>query len=169
MKKISCISFLIFLNMFTFSQIFPEPTGMAATDPDKSKDIGICQGTTLSGDQAIKTNTIARRYSFGLAIWNELYQVAKKFGICWPNLDCTSCSDCEEGWNKIGRITFVRNTNVNNNKLHVGWRIDPNNDHQLKMSAYFHEVDWGKKEWTDYFVSHYITNVHTDTEPYVDM
>ncbi|NOX48624.1 MAG: hypothetical protein GXO89_16780, partial [Chlorobi bacterium] len=37
------------------------------------------------------------------------------------------------------------------------------------MSAYFHEVDWGDKSFPDYFVSHYITNVHTDTEPYIDM
>lgn len=156
--------------MITFSQVFPEPTGMAATDPDKGKDIGKCQGTTLSGAQAIKTNAVARRYSFNLGIWNELYQVkGKKFDICWPNWNCTSCSDCEEGWNKIGRITFIRNNNANNNKLHVGWRADPKNDHQLKMSAYFHEVDWGKKDFPDYFVSHYITNVDTDTEPYIDM
>jgi len=162
--------FLVLLRMLTFSQVFPEPTGNSATDPDDSKDIGTCQGTTATGYQAIKTNTVARRYSYGLAIWNELYQVkGKKFDICSPNFNCTSCSDCEEGWNKIGRITFIRNNDANNNKLHVGWRADPNNDHQLKMSAYFHEVDWGKKEWPDYFVSHYITNVHTDTEPYIDM
>ncbi|NOX48625.1 MAG: hypothetical protein GXO89_16785 [Chlorobi bacterium] len=71
------------ISTISFAQIFPEPTGMAATDPNKTKDIGKCQGTTMSGDQAIKTNAIARRYSFGLGIWNELYQVkGKKWDIC---------------------------------------------------------------------------------------
>lgn len=169
-KIIGAIFIAIHISLISFAQIFPEPTGMAATDSNKGKDIGKCSAWTASGMQAIKTNTVARRYSFGLGIWNELYQVkGKKWGFCWPNWDCTSCSDCEEGWNKIGRITFVRNTNFNNNKLNVGWRADPNNDHQLKMSAYFHEVDWEEKNYPDYFVSHYITNVHTDTEPYIDM
>ncbi|OQX76970.1 MAG: hypothetical protein B6D61_07935 [Bacteroidetes bacterium 4484_249] len=170
MKKIVLIIILIHYCIISISQIFPEPTGMAATDPDKVKTIGKCNSWTASGAQAPKTNTIARRYSFGIGIWNELYQVkGKKWDICWPNWNCTSCSNCDVGWNKIGRITFVRHTNTNNNKLHVGWRADPNNDHQLKMSAYFHEVDWGEKNYPDYFVSHYITNVHTDTEPYIDM
>ena len=158
------------MSLNSYSQIFPEPTGMAATDPDEDKVLNKCSSSSTSGIQAPKTNTIARRYSFGLGIWNELYQTKGrewKLMGCWPSLTCIDCNTCNPGWNKIGRITFIRKNNVNRHKLHVGWRADPNNDHQLKMSAYFHESTDDKE--TNHFVSHYVTNVHTDTEPYIDM
>ena len=149
MKKISIVYIFVLITVASFSQVFPEPTGMAATDPNIAKKINKCDATALSGIQAPKSGAIARRFSYGIGIWNELYQLyGKKWGPCLPSFSCIDCKNCEDnelGWNKIGRITFIRKNNVNQHKLHVGWRADPNNDHQLKMSAYFHESTDEKK------------------------
>ena len=111
---------------------------------------------------------MARRFHFDLAIWPELYQLkgkkAKLFG-CWPSFSCMDCDECDISWNKFGRITYLNGTFVNDNKLHVGWRADPENIKQLKLGAYFHEL----AEDEPYFVCHYITNVNIDTEVEMDM
>ena len=82
---------------------------------------------------------------------------------CPFETSCHNCPTCNSGWKKIGRITFIRNNNTNKHKLHVGWRPDPNNYMQLKLSAYFHEG------FTSNYISHYIANVYTNTAPYIDM
>ncbi len=45
--------------------------------------------------------------------------------------------ESNNGWNKIGRISFIRNSNANIFKMHLGWifRDDPNT---IEFSLFYH-------------------------------
>ncbi|OYT14822.1 MAG: hypothetical protein B7C24_16280 [Bacteroidetes bacterium 4572_77] len=163
MKNIYFTLFLILFASNSFAQIFPEPSGTSNTYSKKKKVIGKCDGHAINMLFAYKLNTVARRYSYNIAIWNECYQDSGYKPSCSGMTTCHDCSICNSGWKKIGRITFIRNNNWNRHKLNLGWRPDPDNYRQIKMSAYFHEY------FVDKYVSHYITNVNTNTSPYIDM
>ncbi len=173
MKTLITIIIILFY-VGAYSQIFPEPTGMSGTLKKKKKVIDKCEAYASAGWHQIKWPSVARRYKFNIALWNEMYQIKGKedkiFG-CWPTLTCQSCKACSISWNKIGRITFVHNASSNNFKLHLGWKADPEQDHVLKFAAYFHEafkINWiGSMK--DYHVRHYVNSAHTDTELYIDM
>lgn len=176
MKAIYIILCIIIPN-YVVSQIFPEPTGMSGFSNQK-KIIDQCEAWTACGFLQIKTNTVARRFTYDISLWNEMYQIygkEKKLLGCLPSMTCLDCEECEFTWNKFGRITIIRNNNANKHKLQVGWKADKNNENQLLLSAYFHEVinskDSSKDDnsFPEYWVSHYIKNVHTDTKHYIDM
>jgi len=163
MKNTLTIIFLI-TSMISFSQIFPEPSGSADTTYNKKKKrIYKCNGKAFNIPFATKLNTEARRYTYNIALWDQVYQVEGREPFCIGMVTCHDCPPCTSGWKKIGRISFIRNNNWDRHKLNLGWKPDPDNYRQIKLSAYFHEY------FVDEYVSHYLTNVHTNTAPYVDM
>jgi hypothetical protein len=166
MKKTTILILIIIIWTNTYSQIFPEPTGSSNTYSTEKKIIDKCESYAVNTAFSDKLNTEARRYKFNLAIWDECYQIngnRPHLTYCPTEVSCHDCPSCESGWKKIGRITYVRDNNLNKHKLHVGWRPDAMHYQQLKLSAYFHEG------FSDKYVSHYIANVYTNTAPNIDM
>lgn len=148
------------------AQIFPEPSGNSGTYSNKKKVIDKCDSYSPNTAFDFKFDTEARRYTYDIALWNETYQISGKkprILYCPFEISCHDCPPCKSGWKKIGRITFIRDNNFKRHKLNLGWRPDENNYGQLKLSAYFHEGI------EDKYVSHYVTNVNTNTAPYIDM
>lgn len=175
MLKLYFITFIsLVLIKSSTGQVFPNPSGMSGSSNEKKKEIDKCSAHATTTWKSFKFNTSARRYQYELAFWNECYQITgrEKGTLFSP---CTEQPECNPGWNKAGRISFMRYNSSNKHKLHVGWRADENNMNQLKLSAYFHEVPDGSisysedDELQDYYVSHYITNINTDRNFWVDM
>jgi len=176
MYRIIYVTIIVLYSSCLNGQVFLDPSGDPGMLTEKKKTIPECnsQTNTIIQTLSYKLGTSARRYQYMLTFWNECYQITgrEKGTLFSP---CTQQPECNPGWNKAGRISFVRYNNPNNHKLHVGWRADPDNPNQLKLSAYFHEVPDAKgysndnNELQDYYVSHYITNINTDYNFGVDM
>ncbi|MCF8369372.1 MAG: T9SS type A sorting domain-containing protein [Bacteroidales bacterium] len=142
------------------AQIFPDPDGGYGSFKGSQKEINKCDDHAWAGVKKDKSNTSNRRYKFNIAFWDE----------CWTHgasVD-SDCSDsCNAGWNKAGRISFMRANNTNRNKLHLGWKYHDKMENQLKLSAYFHETYNSNLDHC--YVSHYISTKPTDNYLSIDM
>lgn len=145
-------TFLFFVPIYAqFTDPFGYTGRLSATTQHINK------GDNNSGvkwPKAIKYTTSNRRYDFDITL-----------------KDNTWYSEGGCGWNKAGRITFIRNTNVNVNKMHLGWQAIPNESNRIAVSLFFHngpESDLNR-DIDDNWVAHKFDTISTQSKTGIDM
>lgn len=133
----------------SFSQ-FTDPFGYTGRLSAKTKHINEGSHGFWAWPKAVKWTTSNRRYDLDITFRES----------AWYN----PSDDC--GWNKAARITFIRNNNGNENKIHVGWR-SINEQDKLRLSCFFHDGD--EPGVTHNFVAHTMDTVYTESKTAVDM
>ncbi len=137
MKKIFFTITILLITTASFGQ-FSDNLGNSSQLNSVKKTINTgnhnCTPPTLP--KKWKFNNYNRRFTFRAYMYDNCAYTATE-------LDSTN------GWNKIGRISFIRNSSANKFKMHLGWifRDDPD---KISFSLFFHDNDEG------YFVSHKI-------------
>jgi hypothetical protein len=156
MKKEITIIFIIvlFFQSSLFSQ-FTNPAGYTGRLSASTKHIN--EGAHNSGlklPKAIKYTTSNRRYDFDITFRNNSWY---------------SSGGC--GWNKVGRITFIRNTNLNVNKMHLGWQAILNDQNKIALSLFFHDGPETElmKGIDDNWIAHKLDTISTETKTAIDM
>lgn len=137
MKKHLFISILFIVSLNSFSQ-FSDDLGQTWELPGERKVIyeGWHYCLPFSSYDIWKFNHPNRRFKFRAHMYDN----------CSYDPDEL---ESDNGWNKVGRISFMKNSSMNKFKMHLGWIFldDPN---EIQFSLFYHNTD------EEYFISHRI-------------
>jgi hypothetical protein len=151
MKKFLLLILLLILSVCIYPQ-FSDEMGTSSNMGDGTKVIwnGFHFCIPPAFGKKWKFNNPNRRFKFRV-------HMSKNCSYTSNDLNSTG------GWNKIGRISFVKNTNFNKFKMHLGW-IFHDDPHKIDLALFYHNNN------EKVFVAHKIdARIFDDLNATVDM